>query len=272
MNNSIQNVIIYYDNYEDIELYLNELNNQVIDDIDFFVTLVMNKFNTDDLRGLEILIDSISFQCELIFPNGNLGYLNGLLYGYRKSQFRKENLDWVIFSNTDIEIPNKFFIKKFLATNYSDDIVCVAPSVFSKELNAYSNPQYKTRYTKRELLRRVKIFNNKFLANMYFSLSDIKLAMIKKNKEDSCYVYSAHGSFFFLRRNFLDKLNKSYMSLMYSEEAFIAEEVLKQNGRIYYDSRIEVEHLESKVTGKLGKQKKAKYIAESLEKIIEEYF
>lgn len=269
---SLQNVIIFYNNLDDITAYLDEVEKQELDNVNLVVTIVMNKYTNEENKLLSKIIDNYKFSIELIFPKENLGYLNGLLFGYRNSNHRNSEFKWVIFSNTDIVIPSKKFFSSFATTEYPKDIFCVGPSVYVPTSHVYSNPQYKERYTKESIEKRIKIFKNRYLSSLYLNLSNMKSRIFRRKKESSSYVYSTHGSYFMLRESFLHNLNKDYMSILYSEETFIAEEVRIANGKIYYDSSIEVEHHENKVTGKLGKRKQADYIAESLEKIVKEYF
>ncbi|WP_265455618.1 hypothetical protein [Enterococcus sp. HY326] len=269
---ALKNIIIFYDNYSDVTDYLSEMKKQDRKSINLLMTIIMNKYSEVDASNLNEYVRGLDYHCEIIYPKSNLGYLNGLLNGYRSSQYKKIISDWVIFSNTDIVIPDKFFLQKFFNNEYSEDIFCVAPSVYVPENNVYSNPQYLKRYTKKYLEKRVKIFSHPTLAYFYFRMSKLKIFFKASKKKESTFVYSAHGSYFILRSKFLDNLKKDYMSLLYSEEAFIAEEIRLKSGKIFYDSSIEVEHHESQVTSKLDLNKKSYYISESLKKIIGEYF
>jgi len=66
--------------------------------------------------------------------------------------------------------------------------------------------------------------------------------------------------------------DRKFKALLYSEEAYIAELIREYNKKTYYDSNIEVIHNESAVTGKLANKKKAKYIADSLKVIRDEFY
>ncbi|MCK1205372.1 hypothetical protein MXZ36_03260 [Streptococcus uberis] len=71
--------------------------------------------------------------------------------------------------------------------------------------------------------------------------------------------------FFILSKDFFNKIkDKKYGSLMYSEEAYIAEMIKKYNYTAFYDSNLEVMHLESTVTSLLDNKSKSKMYVDSL--------
>lgn len=268
-NNSIFVCVIFYDNYDEVNLFLSELNKQR--NAIIHVAITINK--DTNLQSDQLVKEWPTLNINLFKPESNIGYLNGLFFGYEGLLKLGHSSNWVIFCNTDIELPSDNFISSFLSKEYSDDIYCVAPSVFEKNRKVFENPQYKSRYSLGSLNRRIFIFSHPRVAKFYISLSQVK-ARIKRSrqKEVSCYVYSAHGSFFFLKNRFLKEIDRHYMSLMYSEEAYIAEEIRLKNKKIYYDEQLEVVHNESQSTGKLNIDKKSSYIADSLKEIRKKYF
>lgn len=92
-------------------------------------------------------------------------------------------------------------------------------------------------------------------------------------KKESQYVYSNHGSFFFLNIQIVEKIkNIFYEPFLYSEEAFIAEQIISHNKKSYYDSALELIHNENSVTGLLGIKRTSQYIANSLRYIRDEFY
>lgn len=263
----ILNCVIFYDNYDEVAAYIRQLENQNFKE-KIKLAITVNKDTKEQARLLKSSIIDIN----LFIPKENLGYLNGLFYSYEKILVEGLSFKWVVFSNTDIEIADAELFEKLSSSNYSDDTFCIAPSVFEKNKSVYENPQYYERYSARSLKKRIFIFSHPLLSKYYFVMSRIKSKLTKKQKKKSSFVYSAHGSFFILKPKFLDAINRSYMSMLYSEEAFIAEEVRLANGKIFYDETLEVIHNESQTTGKLGYKRKSQHIAQSLMKIYEHYF
>lgn len=261
--------MIFYDNFNEVNSFMKEINTQK--NLEIHVAITINKDTKEN--AYKLIRNWPKLDINLFDPKDNIGYLNGLFYAYEGLLHLGYTSDWTIFCNTDIEIPSKEFLKSFLSTNYEESIYCVAPSVYEKNRKVFENPQYKTRYSLKSLDRRIFIFSRPTMAKFYISLSKAKSKVRRsREKEASCYVYSAHGSFFFLRNQFLNEINRHYMSLMYSEEAFIAEEVRLKGKKIYYDAQLEVIHNESQSTGKLNMYKKSSYIAESLKEIRKKYF
>lgn len=263
----IINCIIYYDNFNEVASYIKELEKQT-DAEKIIVGITVNKDSTKEAH----LLSSNIVDLQIFYPNENLGYLNGLFYSYDSLVNMGFSSKWIAFSNTDIEFERQDVFEKLLEKDYDPKIFCVAPSILEKNRRTYENPQYLERYSLESINKRIKIFSKPKVANLYVRLSKVKAKLVKTKKQDSCFVYSAHGAYFFLNKKFLDKVSHKYMSLMYSEEAFIAEEVRLLGGKVYYDSDLEVLHNESQTTGNLGIKKKSLYIAESLTKIRDKYF
>lgn len=263
----ILNCIIFYNNYEEVSEYIKQLEKQTISN-NIKLAITVNK----DTKNKSKLLSSSVIDIMLFDPQENLGYLNGMFYGYNKTLAKNFSIKWVILSNTDIEILDLKLFEKIIFSNYSTDIFCVAPSVYEKNNKVYENPQYYKRYTPKSLRKRIFIFSHPTFSKYYLKLSSIKSKLTRRQKQASSYVYSAHGSFFILKSSFLNSINRNYMSLLYSEEAFIAEEVRLAKGRIFYDSSLEVIHNESQTTSKLGYKRKSKLISESLKKIYQHYF
>lgn len=262
--------IIYYDNFDEIISFLANLDNQNSEQI--VVGITVNKDTKKKAKELKKSYFTKKMTIHLFFPETNIGYLNGLFYAYEGLAKKNNDSQWITFCNTDVELPDNNFFDKFFKNKYPKDIYCVAPSVFEKNRKVFENPQYEKRYNQEYLNKRIFIFERPILAKIYINLSKVKSLLSRNKKKDSRYVYSAHGSFFILRNSFLQSINRNYFSLMYSEEAFVAEEIRLLEKKVYYDSSLEVIHNENQSTGKLNFEKKSRYIAESLIKIRDRYF
>lgn len=265
--NKILICVIFYNNFEEVQKFIDELDNQEKSD-QLILSICVNK--DDSLSSKKLKSQKIAL--EIHNPNDNLGYLNGLFFAYSNLNSNKNNIKWVIFSNTDIEILDEKFMINLNCLKIDPIYQCIAPSIIEKNKRVYENPQYKIRYSLNSINRRIFIFSHPIIANMYIFMSDIKRKLIKSKKQESCDVYSAHGAFFILDINFLESINRHYYSLMYSEEAFIAEEIRLLNKKIRYESSLEVIHNESQTTGLLKKSNKFKLMEESLVNIRDHYF
>lgn len=269
--NRILILIINFSNEDEVLDYVRMVSNQrLVDNID--IVIVNNK--SEKLEWLKEKVKEIDISCRILNPNDNLGYLGGALYGYEK--FIQESSitpDWVVISNTDIDIKDKQFFNKLIKEKYNDDIVCVAPSVFVPSTESYQNPHYKERIKLSKINRLIAINSTYPIAYIYEKLAIIKTKLLEKKKPKSCYVYSAHGCFFILKNNFITNISKQgYKGFLYSEESYIAENMLMHEKKCFYDSNLEVIHNENAVTGLLGIKNRSKYIANSLKFIKKEFY
>ncbi|MBR4341491.1 MAG: glycosyltransferase [Lachnospiraceae bacterium] len=266
------NSIICYNNSDEVVRFIEKMLKIKKEDLSFAV--VVNAGTIKDKRALEKLsVREGRAKVSVYIPKKNLGYLNGLLYGYK--HFIKEHFepDYVIFSNTDIEIPDKDFFDKFEARNYSENIGCIGPSVFVRERNAYDNPICDDRRPVEEIDRLVRILSIPVIRGLYVNLSDYKGRITRRNKTESRFVYEVHGCYFILSNRFARVLaRKKYGALMYSEEAYIAENIRKYGFKTFYDSDLEVVHLEHSVTKGLKGEGIAKHIRSSMKMIREEFY
>lgn len=269
----IVNIVIYYANEDEVFVYAKNLSKQT-EARNISLVVVVNKEGSIGLNSFENKLSEIDLDILVFNPNKNLGYMNGLIYGYNQYiEATKDIPNWVVMSNTDIEFSDDSFFGNFLGTAFEEDVWCVAPSVYSPATNSHDNPQYTVRYSIKDLNRRIFIFEKPLVAYLYIKLSAIKSKFFKKKKKDSRFVYSAHGCFFIIRNELAEILkHKKYKALMYSEEAYIAENIRGNGKRCYYDSMIEIIHNESSVTSKLDINIKSKYIADSLKVIRGEFF
>ncbi len=265
--------IVNYANEEEVLQYANMVSKQTIAN-KIRLVVISNKESDEPKINLDKELNKLNLSTEILDPNENLGYLNGSLYGYREyMQKYSEKPNWIIVSNTDIEIPNEKFFETLLKKKYESNIWCVAPSVYSPNNNSYDNPHYETRCSLKKINRIIWIHDRPKLALIYSKLAKIKAQFSRPSKKESQYVYSVHGCFFALRNDFIEKIkNNYYKGFLYSEEAYIAENILLHNKKCFYDSSLEVIHNENSVTGLLGMRKKSKYIADSLRYIRKEFY
>ncbi len=270
----ILNIVIYYNNEDEVIRYATELSK--LNNIEEVVlVIVINGASSKNFSSLVCEMEKLSIDFEIFNPNCNLGYLNGAIFGY-KSYIEKyyEKPDWILISNTDISFNELDIFRRFSTSRYDDDIWVVGPSVYSSASKSYSYPQYIARYSRKFINRNIFIFTYPILAYFFMKASRIKAYLkTKKKKPYSSYSFSVHGCFFFIRSVLADYLvNNPHKSLMYSEEGYIANIVLRMGKKSLYDSNIEVTHFENTVTKLIGIKKKSKYIAESLKHIRDEFY
>lgn len=269
---TILNTIIYYDNFDEIEQYCDNIFKMPMTN-DLFITITVNKINDNDIKKLD---DFAKLYENIIvyYPPKNLGYMNGMICGYSEYKKIKGNKpDYVIMSNTDIEYPDSEFFCKFIKKEYDDNIWVIGPSIYANKRKSYDNPTSYQRRSVKQIKKIIRFTTFPLISGLYVRLSDVKARMHKMPEPSSSFVYEVHGCFFIVKNEFAEQLEKNkYGMLMYSEESYIAEECFKYKKKAFYDKELKVIHNEHSVTGKIKYTKIAKYISTSLKYILEEYY
>ncbi len=264
------NVIVFYENREEIERYISEVSEIAEGMTD--IVLVVNSDRDKQVPSLDKSLKEKGINCYIIADYGeNVGYLNALLKTIISINI--EPYDYVILSNTDIRYEMKSFFPELAKKTYGPDIGCIAPSVLSTKTGGYQNPHYRERIPREHFEKLIRIFRHPFLGKMYLKLAGLKAGTVKKGKQDSCYVYSPNGAYMIFTADFIQRMKGyEYGVLLYSEESCIGEMLLKNGMKCYYDSTIEVIHSESTVTGKIDYRKRFNAWRESMEYILRTFY
>lgn len=269
----IAHTIVLYNNDKEVLDHIKALSNQTYSN-NIIVLITINKMNLIDRNEFERSVSKINIDAYVFNPNTNLGYLNGCLYGYEKLKEQLINVEYVTISNTDIDFSSTDFYENLVLSNYDENCWCIAPSIYNSNKKSYDNPEYINRISRRKIEQLITIYSHPKIANIYEIVAHLKGKFFRKKKmQEMNSIYSAKGCFMIIKKDFADILiNNKYSMLLYSEESYISELILKFNKKIIYDPSIEVIHYESTVTNKLKKTKKYKYIKESLENILENFY
>ncbi len=244
------NIIVFYDNFDEIVLYINEIVNMKSNNID--VVVVVNKDSKNQVKQVrEVFEEDFRNRIRIIDFGENVGYLNALLYTIKKIEYKTYR--YIILSNTDIHYNCNDFFDLLLKTEYNSRIGCIAPSVYASKAKSYSNPHYVTRIKKEKLIRLNHIFAHPILARFYLCLVKLKSSVKKKDEQDSRFVYSPHGCYMIFTNDFINDIyGCQYGVKLYSEESYIGEMLIKYGKKCFYDANLKVTHQESAVTGKLN--------------------
>lgn len=264
------NVIVFYNNREEVEKYIDDVNRIGNNSVDIAVV-----FNSDINKEAPSLKKSISLKYQNVTYwdfGENVGYLNSLLYVI--SELNDNEYKYVILSNTDIEYRNGEFFSNLLAHRYKDSIGCIAPSIYAKQTNSFSNPHNIERFSKEKVKGLIFIFSHPMLAKIYIWLSSIKSRTKKAvERQEEMIVYSPHGCYMIFSRKFIDLIKGfEYGVKMYSEEACVGELLLKNKMICLYDPSLKATHNERSVTGKVNFSQIAEYYKESLTYILKEFY
>ena len=269
----VVNVVICYNNAAEVLAYYKEL--LTLDQGNELGYVVVINASSEDERQTLRSFDEENRHVYVVDPATNLGYINGLLYGYE--YYRKQTGStprYVVFSNTDIAFQDKKLIDKLLEKKYDDSIACIGPSVLVSELNSYCNPVSENRYSIKQIKKYIRIFGTPVLREAYVTAGFIKPQIIKRKKDlTSRDVYSVHGCYFILTGEYAEFLKtKKYGVLLYSEEIFVAENAYQRGMKTYYDADLEITHKEHSTTRTLKPTKRAYYFTESMKWIKDNYY
>lgn len=269
MQKEITNILIDYANEEEVIRYAEQLKNQ---SVRAKILVVVNRQGEKGIDYLRHELDRLCLESDIVNPQKNLGYMNGLLCGYRADH---PHDGWYILSNTDVVIRDPDFIKNFLVSEKANDPAfwLIGPSIHTPAENRYSNPHMRVRPTARYYRSRIAAMRFPHIFNALFRIKSKLNKESKGRKQESREVYAVHGSFMFLRKELLDRLcEEPEWELLYGEEQLIAETVRKNGRKVYYDSEIEVEHNESACTGKMNIESRYALMAKSNRRILRDYY
>ena len=269
---NLLNVVILYNNLDEVAKYISDVNDQIFNGT-MYISVVVNAYHGDK-NQVEARIHNLGKNVRIYYPPENLGYLNGLLYGY-KSIYEdiRVTFDWVVFSNTDITYENTSFYDQLSEEQIDQNVWCISPSVFNTHSKSYDNPEYINRVSKRQINRLIFVYSFPKIAKIYILLSHFKRGLVKSIKPLSQYIYSAKGCFFILHPDFVNVLlEMPYPYLLYSEESYIAELLIENGKKSLYLSNLLVEHHESTVTNTINFKKKCGYFVETLKYIRDRFY
>ena len=270
---NIINIVICYNNASEVIEYYNEILS-LDDGKKVGYVVVINSATEEEIDNL----DTFSQEHDHVYvynPGKNLGYMNGLLHGYRMYREQTGLLpQYVIMSNTDIAFQDKAFVTKLENKSYDNNLGVIGPSILVSELNSYDNPVSDERYTVNQLDSIIKKHSIPVLRESYVTAAFLKPKFIKRKKDTtSRSVYELHGCFFILSSKYAEYIKElEFGVLLYSEETFIAENAYRKGFIAYYDAELEIIHKEHSTTSKLKPTRRAKLMAESLSWIRDTYF
>lgn len=264
---------INYANEDEVIEYARHLAKQVESET-ILLSITANKWSENGRTVLEQGLASVPLDVVLYDPGENLGYLNGTIFGYRQLRDKPGFAPkWIAVSNTDITFLQEDFFRQLCSREYDRTVGCVAPSAYVPSTGAFENPRYVRRFTAQGLQKRIKIFSSLTLFTIQQKLGSIKAGLSRGAEKPSQFVYLAHGCCFFITPEVADALCETpFGTLLYAEEAYVAEMGISVGKRGFYDESLKLQHNENAVTGKLGNQRRANMYVDSLSLILRQFY
>ena len=259
-----------YNNEKEVICFANHLSMQSFHSK---ILLAVTCNSTHDKKKMEDGLQKTKIAVIICDPNKNLGYLHGCLFGYRQA-IAFDHFKWIMIANTDITFQSPAFFEKLLSHKFMDDIWCIAPRIVLPS-GKEQNPFLMQRPTVKKMHLWKMIESKPKCLQFYTFLSKIKnrLQTNRTKPQKSKLIYAPHGSCFLLKPDCIEILNKTYADLfMYGEEIFVAEIILKNQKKVFYEHSLLVHHHENATTKHINYQQKARFYERSFRYLINTFF
>ena len=229
-------IILSYKNYEMTLQMIKQIKQLSYKNYEILVIDNNSPDNTSEM--LDIYKNELGYK--LIINKDNLGYAKGNNIGIKYSIDNGFVYSWVI--NNDLIINDKDILQKFINTSEEQlNAAIVGPKIFDLNQNVCS-PYYK----------RPSFWDMTFGIKSYSSKR-------KKMVDNRMEVYRLHGCCLFMKNDMIKQVGLFDPStFLYCEEEILAEKLLKLNYHSYYDSSINIIHMESSTIG-INRGKKSKF-------------
>ena len=246
-----------YNNEKEVLEFAKSLSKQkMIDRIQLLVTCNACE-NYDCFKSAlnQVLPSALSF-----YPGGNLGYLNGCLYGIENM---KCDCSWVMICNTDIEFVGDNYFERVLE-NVGERVWCIGSDIVLKSTGMHQNPFLRERPSKVKIYTWRIVYSWYPIFCLYFMLHELRPKKEKPKDNISDLVYAVHGSCFVLKKECVDEIIRERPDIfMYGEELLIAEIVRKNKCNCLFTTKACVLHNENQVTSSIGNRKKQSWFKQS---------
>ena len=159
---------------------------------------------------------------------------------------KAKNYQFVILSNTDLEILNHNFYSILLGTPPHKELGAIAPSVRSGLSGKECNPLYWTRPSKQKINFLNKIYSDFYIAWVYHLLSFLKTILVTNKKIFSGQsVYAPNGCFLILTGRYFDMGGDfAHGVRLYGEEIVLAEKLRTMGLKVILEPSLRVFHRE----------------------------
>lgn len=251
-------------NYNNSDITLNYIENINKIDKDSSIIIVDNASDNLDVQHLKEIELNYS-NLVIIYNDKNVGYFKGLNCGINYVLNNKIPFKFIIVGNNDITF-EEGFAEGLLKTDYSKNVLAIAPNVISND-NRYQNPH---------VIKRVSTVR-KFVYGLYYTNYYLGKFMMKTNnlfrrykkKQQLFYdkempIYMGIGAIYILTTSFFNYYSELDDSVfLWGEEALFANQISKVGGQLIYNPRLTVHHLESVSTSKIKTKDKYNQVKKS---------
>lgn len=263
-------ICVNYFNDQETQLFVSNLLAR--SDVDNLEVVVVDNSKTLGCSRLDVSGE----RCIVLRPNENLGYFGGVKWAYDNwISYGNRIPDFVVVSNTDIEVSDDNFFDGLLPFLNDDYIGVIAPAVISAETGLDQNPYMASKPSMVKAAIRAKLFKSAALFIAYQWLARIKRdvrlrTMAYRNPIASTKeIYAPHGSFMVFCRAYFEKGGTfDHPLFLYGEEVFVASELERLGLRALYVPHLRVVHNEHSTTCKMHSRVKAQYASSAADYVM----
>ncbi len=268
-------LVNFYNEKQTVNYIRNELFTQ--SDKNIHIVIINNgSIDKAILSDLENEHDNVC----LFSPEKNLGYFGAAQYGFE--HFLKVNSTSylaVIISNTDIRFKDNDFIEKLRLQINDHCFDILGPDIISTFLHRKQNPYIAKRIEVSKLKMLKFLSSGYYLYNLFLICYFLKAKLVsvfksaKDENRTTMNVYAVHGSFIVFAKSYFDKGgNFNYPSFLFGEEIFVAEKARQLDLKIIYEPSLQLSHDEHSTTGIFKSRKIIKFLNESYQYLLKEFF
>lgn len=234
-------IIVNYNDVDDTNRFVNEITKyNVIDRI-----VVVDNMSTT-IGAFENLKKLESEKVKVLQADKNGGYDYGNNFGIKYLQSQKEEYDYIIISNPDIEVEEKAIIHCLQILEENSKIAACAPRMFNKEGKPIRRSSWKIRTFWLDVVhatRLLEILFYKILRNGEYSEEEYKKEILK--------VEAIAGAFFIIRYDVLKDIGLLDENVfLFYEEDILAKKVKEKGLEIVSLNSEKFIHYESQTIGK----------------------
>jgi len=251
---SILIITVNYNNSE-LTIKLSENIDKIFPCYDFYIV-----DNNSDDANKDLLKDIKN--AKVIYNNNNIGYFQGINVVLEKVQL--EPYDKVIICNNDLIFDGKFYnILKDKV--YDENVYVISPRIFDMD-GIDQNPLLDKGISKLKVFFYDLHYKNYYFGILLYKTYQILKKIINKPKNHSFSrrIFMGYGAIYILTKKFFVK-NKLLLHppFLMGEETFIAYQIYKTGGILFYDKNLVVFHKDHSSCSKIPPKKMYNIIKES---------
>ncbi len=225
----------------------------------FIIAVADNTPDESDFTKLEEFKRNTDWPALHLFKTpGNIGYFGAVDFVMKKMGNREE-FQYLIVSNNDIEIRDRNFFAKLLAME--DDASVIAPDIISTSTGKHQNPYRLNALSKWQKLQYRLLFSGYLFGWVLYQSRSLMQSFCKSDpslvKPERRTIFSAHGAFMIFTRKFFQQggiIDHGYF--LYGEEESTSAQCRKLNMEILFCPELVVFHNEHATTNSEGFKRK----------------